>query len=496
MNKTDYFNTVRNIGLVLVVLLSFNFAFGATWTDNGSYSISWYNKNQSEFEISTPEQLAGVAYLVNNNFTDFAGKTLNITSDINLSGKSWTPIGLGSMTFKGSIEGNNHSITNISITAATSGSPYASGMWIKLMNSTIKNLNFSGELTSDINYIGFIASSAEYCNFENIEVNSTISYNHPNVSANTSFEYSSKIGGMIGNASSCSFSDVKINSQVTYTFGSSNGNNCYGKISLNCGGIVAAGSSVKFIRCNAINTHKYYINGYVTTSPYTSVGDSFITYGGIIGELSNNSSEIIGCLAENKYFLGDHPCGTFDTKSFRFGGIVGCMSKYDNSILKNCVAINESYNITGHSYSWQASWYHTNSYFGGVAYEAPKNFAGCYSNNDVNKTINKVEFNKTCEDGSTSFSKSQMNTQSFVDELNFYSQLEFDKDFWELKSGKLSIIQSQSQEGIIETINDYNNSIIGIYNLNGIEVGTSIEDLISGIYIIRYSHMTKKIVIY
>lgn len=471
-------------------------AKGASWTDNGSYNISWYNKNLNQFDISTPEQLAGVAYLVNNNFANFSGKTLNIISDINLSGKDWTPVGMGTTVFQGSIEGNNHTISNINIASGTSGSPYASGMWIKLSNCVIKNLNFKGNLTSDINYIGFVASTAEYCTFENIDVNSSIAYNHPDISASTSFSYSAKIAGMIGEASSCSFLNVKVSSNLTYAFGSSSGSNCYGKIELNCGGIVASASSTKFIRCHAINSHKYNVNGYVTTSSYTNQGDSFITYGGIVGRLNNNSSQIIGCLAENKCFSGNHPCGTFDTKNFRFGGIVGYMSKYDNSVLKNCVAMNDSYIVTGHTYTWQASWYHTNSYYGGVAYEAPKGFAGCYSNNDVSKNVTKVEFDRTQENGSTSFSKSQMNSQSFVDELNFFSQLTFDEDYWELKSGKLCIKQSENEAGLCSPITEEGNDIIAIYTLNGVEIGKSIDNLTRGIYIIRYKDYSKKITIF
>lgn len=492
--KEKLIQTTINIVMIVLAILIPNKISGANWTDNGAYSISWYNKNQTEFNISTSQEFAGVAYLVNNNFTDFKGKTLKITSDINMSGRNWMPIGMGNTNFQGKIEGNNHTISNIYINTGTSASTYGSGIWIKLQNAEIKNLNFEGKMNIDKNYVGFVASAAASCIFDNINIVCNINYKKTDISASTSFAYSSKIAGMIGNASICTFNNVRTNSTVSYIFGSSSGSSCYGKIEVESGGIVGSGSYDTFTKCHVINHYTFVINGYETTSTYTGCGDSFVTYGGIAGTLSE-TSKIVGCLVENDYFKGDHPCGTFDTKRFRFGGIVGYMNKYDSSVLKNCVAINGSYNIQGHSYSWQASWYHTNSYFGGIAYQEPKNYAGCYSNNDVTINIANVQTQTTYENGSTSFSKSQMNTQSFVDELNLYSQLTFDEDYWELSSGKLRIKQESNASGIRSSFIDDENTIMGIYDLRGMFLGKSIDGLGSGIYIIKYPKTTKKIML-
>lgn len=490
------FSRLRAVLLGILFLIS-NISFqtaaqNATWADNGAYSINWYNKNQSTFDISTPQELAGIAYLVNNNFADFSGKTINIISDIDLAGKNWVPIGLRSSIFKGNIEGNNHTIDNIKINSGTSGAPYAAGFCIYMQNSRISNLNFRGTLNVNNNYLGFIAYKATSSNFENISISCSLTFSH-SVSTSTSFEYSSSISGMITEATNCTFSDIRVTDNISYTFGDARGRSCYGKISLYAGGIVAKSSNSTFTKCHAINQFIATINGYSASNYYTSPGDSFITYGGIVGSLSGNSSKVIGCLVENILFEGSHPVGNYDTKRFRFGGVVGYMSKYDTSTLKNCVALNDSYNIYGHDYSWVASWYHTNSHFGGVACEAPKNFAGCYSNNNVSKTISKCLDNSTMEDGSTSFSKNQMCTQSFVDELNFYSQLEFDEDYWELKDGKLCIKQKNINSGIdhIEVELPY----IYIYTVQGVYVGNSMDNLTPGIYIVRTPKTSSKIVV-
>ena len=37
---------------------------GGWWTSAGNYDISWYDEAEDSFSISSPAQLAGVAYLV------------------------------------------------------------------------------------------------------------------------------------------------------------------------------------------------------------------------------------------------------------------------------------------------------------------------------------------------------------------------------------------------------------------------------------------------
>lgn len=43
---------------------------------DGAVDLSWYNGTDTEFTLTTPAQLAGVAELVNSNAADFADKTI------------------------------------------------------------------------------------------------------------------------------------------------------------------------------------------------------------------------------------------------------------------------------------------------------------------------------------------------------------------------------------------------------------------------------------
>lgn len=111
---------------------------GAAW--NGTADTSWYNESQSEFHLTTAEQLAGLAQLVNDKTASvsFAGKTLYLDNDLDLSGHQWTAIGSFN-SFSGTFDGQYHTIANLyhHYTGQTST---RSGLFGAVENGTIKNL--------------------------------------------------------------------------------------------------------------------------------------------------------------------------------------------------------------------------------------------------------------------------------------------------------------------------------------------------------------------
>ena len=121
----------KRIGsLLLILALCFTllptaaFAEG-TSVDNwdGSADMSWYTSapDASKYRISTAEQLAGLAQLVNADpgTTNFAGKTIYLENDLDLSGHEWISIGtvLGGdfpeYSFCGVFDGQGHVISNL-----------------------------------------------------------------------------------------------------------------------------------------------------------------------------------------------------------------------------------------------------------------------------------------------------------------------------------------------------------------------------------------------
>ncbi|WP_296046744.1 LPXTG cell wall anchor domain-containing protein [uncultured Gemmiger sp.] len=118
------------LGLLLTLCLVMAFvpmaAFAeGTSVDNwdGSADTSWYTSapDASEYHISTAEQLAGLAKLVNAKpgTTNFAGKTFYLENDLDLFGHEWISIGtiIGGdcpeYSFCGVFDGQSHVISNL-----------------------------------------------------------------------------------------------------------------------------------------------------------------------------------------------------------------------------------------------------------------------------------------------------------------------------------------------------------------------------------------------
>ena len=137
------------------------------WISEGNYDISWYNESQSEFSLSTPAQLAGLAYLVKNG-NDFQRKTVSLAQDIDLSGHLWVPIGLETRNaelisrFGGTFDGGGHTIhhMNIDVTAYS----YARGAlsspigFFGSSNGLIRNVVLDDDCS-----VRLVATGAQHC---------------------------------------------------------------------------------------------------------------------------------------------------------------------------------------------------------------------------------------------------------------------------------------------------------------------------------------------
>ena len=163
------------------------------WTDNLTSQPSGYTVDDSgNVTINTAEGLAWLAVLVNGlndqAATDFSGKTITLTANINLSGHNWTPIG-GSKYFKGTFDGGNHTISNLTIDTDTNYvGLFGATSGAKLKNVTLDRpqvKNSAGGTSNTGALVGFMAGSGttEYCAVTNGSVSSDGQY----------------VGGLIGN---------------------------------------------------------------------------------------------------------------------------------------------------------------------------------------------------------------------------------------------------------------------------------------------------------
>ena len=145
---------------------------------DGTYDTSWYSSSGTTFTLSDEQDLAGLAYLVNNG-TNFTGKTINLNADIYLNATSvsapsstqlqWTPIGgaAAGYSFKGIFDGQNHTIYNIYYNE-TSGN-YSTGNSVKNNiglfgkveeGATVCNVNMSGGYVAAQRSVGSIAGKS------------------------------------------------------------------------------------------------------------------------------------------------------------------------------------------------------------------------------------------------------------------------------------------------------------------------------------------------
>lgn len=157
--------------------------------DGESASTDWYEDNQTEdpFSVDSAEDLKGLADLVSAG-TDFSGKIIVLADDVDLGGHKWAPIGTGKRgeavnVFKGSFNGNGHTISNflIGYPTETMDDGQAIGFFGNVEGTSenpakIENLNFEDAvIDSRSNTAGVAVGYAEYADISGITVkNSTV----------------------------------------------------------------------------------------------------------------------------------------------------------------------------------------------------------------------------------------------------------------------------------------------------------------------------------
>ncbi len=139
---------------------------------DGVGNIAWYpvEFSKNELEISTAEDLIGLSDLVNGKVTkvtkvyvtkngettleseeeevlraDFKGITVNLTADLDLKAKEWTPIGLDEEhKFLGKFDGKGHTIKNLNLIGIENAGFILNAENMQLNNLALVNFSFEG----------------------------------------------------------------------------------------------------------------------------------------------------------------------------------------------------------------------------------------------------------------------------------------------------------------------------------------------------------------
>jgi hypothetical protein len=132
--------------LALAVLASLSGSSSEAW--NGGVDYSWYYEGKTRFTLTTAEQVAGLAYLVNSQGLDFYGVRISLAADVNLKGYNWTPIGSDrSKLFDGKFDGQGHMVEfSLSDTGSETKFVYGGFFGVIGENATISDVLLRGSV--------------------------------------------------------------------------------------------------------------------------------------------------------------------------------------------------------------------------------------------------------------------------------------------------------------------------------------------------------------
>ena len=187
---------------------------GAAWT--GMIDINWYleNSDATEYVLTSAEELAGLAAIVNGTATapattyavseaatikdNFKGKTIKLGGNIDLNGIEWTPIGrIGATStdftyaFKGNFDGQEYTVSNLSV----SNSGWA-GLFGIAHSATISNVTVDGATILSNRMAGAVVGQI-YGSIDNCHVKNATIIAVPNA-VGDSYDNGDKVGGIVG----------------------------------------------------------------------------------------------------------------------------------------------------------------------------------------------------------------------------------------------------------------------------------------------------------
>lgn len=318
-----------------------------TW--DGTADTNWYtgHETDTEYRITTAEQLAGLAQLVNADpgKTNFAGKTFYLEKDLDLSGHEWISIGtvLGGdcpeYSFCGVFDGQGHVISNL-----YSHESYIEGAeGADKSHNLLRNALFGSVYNGEVKNLGvadaeiWIDPKDDSAAGKGILVDwmgkSKITNCWTSGSIYSGTKIEKNIGGIVGvTVQGCTISG------------------CY---------------STATLTGNFTNSEGYYTNPNQAKWPCDSIG-------GIVGARFDGSLTVTDCWFDGKIVVNSIQAAV--------GGIVGCIATVNNSVggsvgdadiaTKNCMVTTTD---MGADKDGNTCW---------VAYAPDKTVKNCYWPND------------------------------------------------------------------------------------------------------------------
>ncbi|MCQ2077496.1 MAG: InlB B-repeat-containing protein [Bacteroidaceae bacterium] len=380
----------KTLNQILTAMLFSCYVWAAPTIWDGTADISWYTNAAQSYNLTTAEQLAGLAQLVNDGTSDFYGKTITLGADIflndttgagdgswiNSTKRVWTPIGTYSNPFRGEFDGlagrKNRKIYGIYINTSDGYQGFfgrVDGTKVSNLDLLVGEINAGNYVGSLIGYGGNITNIySEVVVKGNDYVGGVLGYGATVVKSSYVGNVTGKnyVGGLAGYSSKVSGTA----SAQSFSKGEINGRNYVGGVVGFVSSNVSDSYSESFVKCdsnyvggiagyagNIINS-VYHVNGDVS-------GENYV--GGIVGytisEVSNAYSE--GVINGNMDFVGGvvgytsasvsecfHKNGNVVGKNY-VGGLIGMSYYGHNGSSKKINATYKSFaeaNVVGNNY--------------------------------------------------------------------------------------------------------------------------------------------------
>lgn len=259
-----------------------------------NYDPGYTEVSEGNYTVNNEKGLKNLAELVNNGETDI---NITLNTDLNLTNMEWTPIGTESQPYTGTFDGNNYTITGLTVNQTRN---YVGLIGCIGSDGTVKNVKLENvNITGDGYFVGGVAGT-NYGTIENCSVDGTLT------------NYVQYLGGVVGDNRG---SIIGCSSSGTIT---GTGPNVGGIGGQSVGGTIMACYSVANIKGRSSSggvlgqTNRetvviacYHAKGNVT-------GEQSRRIGGVIGW---NYGKVTACYWENnqEQGIGDNQAGTGET---------------------------------------------------------------------------------------------------------------------------------------------------------------------------------------
>ena len=154
----------------------------------------------NDYTIGSLDEFKAFRDYVNGSETQAAnslkGKTVTLTADIDLASEEWTPIGNSTNMFKGTFDGNGHTISNLVITGDNSNV----GLFGYTTDGAVKNFTLNNAKVSGYLNVGAVAGTPYTSKYSNITLTGTVQV--------SGFSY---VGGVAGKNAYADWTDIHVN---------------------------------------------------------------------------------------------------------------------------------------------------------------------------------------------------------------------------------------------------------------------------------------------